>query len=255
MSLTAVYQNELKRTRQAVADALRVHWHALPDYRDAQVEKFVNRVVPIVEAGQKRAVSMTDAYMSRQLGVAPIGLDWANLTGAGVRNGIDPHTVYARPFTTVWTSIATIGFSAAVEKGLSRLMSTGDMDVALSARDASRAYGMTSDRVAGFRRVADPGCCDFCLSIDGAKVLSDSPAPLHNRCGCTVEPIEVGSSDAHGFLSFAAGAVFGDTLIEEHGELGPVITDKAYEFTSEADLPSHYKHVLAKAEQSFGQSA
>jgi len=237
MSLTAVYQNELKKTRTYVADAVRMHWNALPDYRDNNVEPFVDRVVPLVIAGQRRAVTMTDAYMSHVLKTKPIGLDFESLMGSAVRNGVDPHEVYKRPFTTVWTSIATIGFEAAVVKGLSRLMSTADMDVALSARDASRAYGMSSDRVAGFRRVADPGCCDFCQSIDGAKVASESAAPLHNRCGCTVEPIEVGSPAASGgFVSFTAGSEFGDTLIEDHGELGPVITNKHNHFTGPNDL-------------------
>jgi hypothetical protein len=164
-------------------------------------------------------------------------LDYETLVGPAVRNGVDPHEVYARPFTTVWTSIANIGFEAALAKGLSRLMSTADMDVALSARSASRAYGMSSDRVAGFRRVADPDCCDFCLSIDGAKCMSEDASPLHNRCGCTLEPIEVGSPAASGgFVSFAPGSQFGDTLIEDHGELGPVITNKHNHFTGPNDL-------------------
>jgi hypothetical protein len=255
MSLTAVYQNELRKTRDAVGNALRQHWQALPDYRDAQVDGFVKRVVPIVEAGQRRAVAMTDAYMANVLGVRPIGLKATDLVGPFARNGVDPMIVYARPFTTVWTSIAKIGFDAAVAKGLSRLMSTGDMDVALAARNASMAFGQASDRVAGFQRVADPSCCDFCQSLDGVKVASNSAAPLHNRCGCTVEPIEVGSPKATDFQSFSPGSVFGDVVIEEHGELGPVITNKHDSFTSESELPKDYKRMLAKSEQEFGQSS
>jgi len=252
MSLTAVYQAELKRTRDAVANALRLHWQALPDYRDPQVRNFTERVVPIVEAGQRRAVAMTDAYMAKTLGMAPLGLQATDLVGPGARRGIDPHVVYARPFTTVWTSIATIGFDAAVAKGLSRLMSTGDMDVALSARSASQAFGASSDRVAGYLRRADPGCCDFCQSIDGAKVASADAAPLHNRCGCTVEPIEVGSSNATGFQTFSPGSTFGEMQIEEHGELGAVITDKHDKFTGLRQLPAEYKQMLAQADQVSG---
>jgi hypothetical protein len=237
MSLTAVYQQELRKTRDAVANAVRHHWQSLPAYRDEQVEPFVKRVVPLVEAGQRRAISLTDAYMSHVLKERPIGLQFDSLIGASARNGVDPATVYARPFTTVWTSIERLGFEAAVVKGLDRLMSTAEMDVALSARDASKAFGMASSRVAGFMRVADPGCCDFCQSINGVRVAREDAAPLHNRCGCTVEPIEVGSPQASGdFTSFAPGAVFGDTQIEFHGELGPVITNKHNHFTGPNDL-------------------
>ena len=251
MSLTAVYQNELKRTRTAVANALRTNWRALPDYRDGQVDRFVGRVVPLVEAGQRRAVTLTDAYLSKKLGVQPLGLQATDLVGAAVRKGMDPSVVYARPFTTVWTSIEKIGFNAAVEKGLSRLMSTADMDVALSTRAAAGAYSAQSGRANGFYRRADPGCCDFCLSIDGAFVLNADASPLHNRCGCTLEEAD-GRGSAE-FPSFAPGSVIGDMRIEDHGELGALITAKADNFTSLADLPSHYKHVLAVAEKEFGQ--
>jgi hypothetical protein len=237
MSLTAVYQQELKRTRQAVANQVRLHWNNLPDYRDDQVDPFVARVVPIVEAGQRRAISLTDAYLSHVLGTKPLGLDLSQLTGASVRNGVDPYTVYARPFTTVWTSIETIGFAAAVIKGLNRLTSTAEMDVALSARDASRAYAGQSSRIVGWVRVADPGCCDFCQMIDGARVGSEDASPLHNNCGCTLEPIEVGSDvSTDDFVSFAPGSVFDDVEIQEHGELGPVITNKHDNFTGPQDL-------------------
>lgn len=237
MSLTAVYQQELKRTRQAVANQVRLHWNNLPDYRDDKVEPFVNAVVPIVEAGQRRAISMTDAYVSHMLGVKPLGLDLSQLTGSAVRNGVSPFEVYARPFTSVWTSIATIGFSAAVLKGMNRLTSTAEMDVALSARDASRAYAGQSDRIMGWTRVADPMCCDFCQMIDGAKVASEDASPLHNNCSCTLEPIETGSDvNPSDFVSFEPGSVFDDVEIQEHGELGPVITNKHDNFTGPNDL-------------------
>ena len=237
MPETAAYQAELKRTREAVARAVALHWNDLPDYRDAQVQAFVEKITPIVLAGQEQAVALTDAYMSQVLGTEPLGLDYASLTGAAVRNGVPPEVVYARPFTTVWTSINKIGYAQAVTKGLNRLMSTADMDVAMSARDASVAYAQRSGRVAGFIRVAEGGCCDFCQRINGARVHSSTPAPLHNHCGCTVKPFEYGSPLASkSFTSFRSGSVFKDAAIHTHGEMGPMITNAANHFTSEGDL-------------------
>ena len=214
-----------------------MHWNNLPDFRDERVEPFVSKVVPLVEAGQRRAISLTDAYISHMLGTRPLGLDLSTLTGAAVRRGVDPAIVYARPFTTVWTSIETIGFAAAVIKGMNRLTSTAEMDVALSARDANQAYAGDSTRIMGWTRVADPGCCDFCQMIDGAKVGSEDASPLHNNCSCTLEPIEVGSNvSPSDFVSFAPGSVFDDVEIQEHGELGPVITNKRDNFTGPNQL-------------------
>lgn len=247
-SLTRRYQAELKRTRAVVRGRVEEAWRGLPDYRDKNKADFLDQVLPVVQAGQERAVSLTSAYMTQKMGLgSPVGLALDTLTGAGVRNGIDPRTVYERPFTTLYVSIAAIGFARAYEKALARLGSTADMDVAMSARDASVAFANASSKVTMFQRVADPNCCDFCQTIDGALVRSDDPAPLHNNCGCTVEPLS-DSTEGVSFLDLSAGSQFGDVEFQEHGELGPVITPKDSEFTSLADLPRDYRQELAQAE-------
>jgi hypothetical protein len=42
----------------------------------------------------------------------------------------------------------------------------------------------------GYQRVADGGACEFCLLLDGAQFRTDDPMPIHNNCGCGVEPVE-----------------------------------------------------------------
>jgi hypothetical protein len=44
------------------------------------------------------------------------------------------------------------------------------------------------------------------------------------------------AGSAQDFGSFAPGEEFDQVQIEEHGELGPVITDKHYNFTGPDDL-------------------
>lgn len=244
--LTLAYQGELKRTRNAVAARVTANWNRLPDYRDDRIPDFLGATLPVVRAGQQRAVALTSAYLSRKLGAAPVGLDVESLIGANVRNGVDPAEVYRRPFVTVWAAITTIGLEAAVAKGLSRLTSTVDMDVAMSGRDTLLAYGRESnERIVGWERVADPGCCDFCLSINGAHTGPDEPQPLHNRCGCTADPItrHSGGGSQHDGLSgalLAVGSAIGSgvaaALIRDHGELGPVITAKGDAFDGPDDL-------------------
>jgi hypothetical protein len=167
-----------------------------------------------------------------------LGLNTDALTGAGARNGVTPEEVYKRAFTTVWTSIATIGFAAAVEKGLSRLKSTADMDVAMSARDTMVAFAQSEDRIVGYTRIADPACCDFCQMLDGVTTGPTEPQPLHNNCGCDAEPIFATSSAASDVSdnALAPGEVIDQVAIEQHGELGPVITNKRDSFTGPNDL-------------------
>lgn len=46
-----------------------------------------------------------------------------------------------------------------------------------------------ADAIVGWQRVADPGACDFCASVDGAFVKSGAALPLHDGCGCGLEPL------------------------------------------------------------------
>lgn len=240
--LTVAYQSELKRTRHAVAARVTANWNRLPDYKDKRIPGFLEATLPVVKAGQARAIALTSAYTARKLGVPPVGLDVEALTD-GIRGGVDPMTVYRRPFETVWSSIYTIGIAAAAAKGLARLQSTAEMDIALSGRDSLLAFGRDSGgEIIGWTRVAEGSCCDFCQSIDGAHTGPDEPQPLHNRCGCTADPITRSSGGSSGFggALLAIGAVIGTgiaaAVIEQHGELGPVIGAAGDNFAGPEDV-------------------
>ena len=238
-TLTQTYQAELKKTRLAVADRVAEMFRTLPNYYDDQVPGFVARAVPVVQAGQQRAIALTNAYSARKLGVQPVGVDTAAII-EGIRGDVTPQDVYARPFVTVRSAIMSVGISTAVVMGINRLRSTANMDVQMASRDAlgplANALGQ---RVTGWTRVAEPSCCDFCQELDGVTTGPTEPQPLHNNCGCTAEPNVSGL----GIESVAAGAVFGMVEIRDHGELGPVITDKHDDFTSELDFTSKQKRL------------
>lgn len=237
-ALTAAYQSHLKATRGVVSAAVGHEWRKLGSYDRADIPRYLDRVVPIVQAGQARAVALTSAYLARTIGQPIVGLPVADLSGAAVRNGTPPDTVYTRAFIGVWADLKNgVAWDDAVAAGDSRVQSSAEMDVALSSRAATLAFGARDgSQIVGWRRVADSSCCDYCQAIDGAHTGPTEPQPLHNRCGCTAEPITKTSSlhSAEPFL--LAGVVIGDVAIHQHGELGPVIGQKGDNFTSEADL-------------------
>ena len=236
--LTAAYQSALKQTRHGVADRVGAVWSQLGSYRDRDIAPFLSRALPVVANGQRRAVALTSAYLSRKLDQGPVGLDAELLVGAAVRNGVAPAEVYARPFATVWTALSNgVLIASAIDSGLARLKATADMDVALSMRDALTAYtGRSEERIIGWIRVAAPQCCDYCQNIDGARTGPDEPQPLHNRCSCTAEPITRMTAADRSLPLLALGAVIADTVIHSHGELGPVIGVKGDSFTGPDDL-------------------
>jgi hypothetical protein len=249
MSLTAVYQSELVRIKTEVQKYALAKWQSLPSYRDADMDFFIENVLPMVRAGQEHAIALTDIYMSRQMGSSPVGLS-ADEIISHIRPGMLPPAVLGRSFETVWAAIEKLGFDQALAKGASRMVSQVGMDVSLAAREAALAYAKQDPNIAGFVRVAAAGCCDFCQSIDGAYVRSEDASPLHNNCHCTMSPVEKGSKESmREFTSLAPGSVFDDVEIHEHGELGPVITDKRNNFTSFDDLPKSYQREVEQQEQ------
>lgn len=234
--LTTAYQMQLRRTREAVGSAVANQWQRLGSYNEADVPEFVSRVTPIVAAGQTRAVALSNAYVARKLGVTPYGVNVPDLRST-LRNGTPPEVVYRRPFVTVWTALSNgDDWETAVQSGQAQAESSSLMDVALAMTAAYLVFGALSassgDEIVAWRRVAESNCCDFCQMLDGVHTGPTEPQPLHNRCGCTAEPITRKSSPAD-FVT--PGDTVGDVTIHQHGELGPVITQAGDHFTTEAE--------------------
>src|SRR4051812_12040443 len=86
-------------------------WARLPGYLDADVERFLAAVVPLVLGGERQVASLTHAYLTRLVadatGAAPAtaGLDLETVTGKALR-GVDPKRVYERPFVQARTEIS-----------------------------------------------------------------------------------------------------------------------------------------------------
>jgi len=239
---TLQYQQMLARLRASASTYVANRWDSLGHYDEADVAPFVAQVVPIIGAAQRQAVALTDGYLARMTGRSPIGLDIATLTGAAVRAGTDPSTVYGRPFVNVWTALKNGElWATAVEAGRARALDTATMDVALSTRAAARAVGQEDDRIVGFQRVTDGDACEFCDLVSDQRYTTEDLMPLHNNCGCTVEPIL--SSERHRFtgnlandLSIPVTRDGVTAAVRDHGELGPLLVNGDDHFTTEDDL-------------------
>lgn len=204
-------------------------WNSLPGYNEQDVDPFLAAVLPVVSAGQRQSVALTNAYLAQFLRRPPLPLEVGTLTGAALRNGTPPEQVYRRPFVKVWTSLKNVGvYDQAVAAGLEYATSTAEMDVQMASRAAYQAVQDADDNIYGYQRAADGGACQFCVEVDGAYVKSADAMPLHNRCGCGLEPLTAPHPRAASLPSGVA--------VHEHGELGPVLTDPAHQFTTPADF-------------------
>lgn len=239
-ALAAAHIEGERRLRQLTVRALTSIWDGLPAYDRQNVDQWLSEVLPVVEAGQRQSVNLTNAYLARSLERQPLGLDTRELTGAGVRNGTPPVEVYERPFITLWGGLSDgLRYEDALSKALARAQGTASMDVQLSMRATAEAVDRVDQSIYGYRRVADATACQFCKEVDGAYVKGSSGYvyALHNHCGCGLEALKephrgaVQLPDGTEIRPYAYGPLNDNVAIEHHGELGPVLTKPGDHFT------------------------
>jgi hypothetical protein len=144
-----------------------------------------------VRGAQLQSVAACEAFLTARLGVLPSGLpDEGALVGAGPRNGTPPEVVYRRPFVEVWSALADgVPWQDAVDRGLERAVSSAATDVQLSMRETARAVGGYEPGIYGFQRVPDGDACELCLIASTQRYHVEDLMPIHNLCGCGVEPL------------------------------------------------------------------
>lgn len=242
-------------------------WQGLPDWSGAQVDTFVTKVVPIIQAGQLQTARMTETYLvgvlTELLGepVRPVGIPREQV--ADLRP-VEPQAVYTRPFVEVWTALkqgAPIEHATAV--GADRLSRLVQDDLSLAHRTASLIVMDRQDKVVGYRRVLRPelakrGSCGLCVAAADQRYGRAKLMPIHTRCHCEVMPIvakrsgdvldpglELNGQDVRSLYEQVrqeAGAGDKSALaavrvqVHEHGELGPVLTRQGDEFAGPSDV-------------------
>ena len=210
------YRDALIDVRKRVSTRVERNWRTLGSWNEEDVDRFLARTLPVVDAGQRRTVSLTDAYLARTTRRRTLGLLADDLVGAAVRNGTDPATVYRRPFVQLWSALSTgAQFNQALNAAGVRASQTAATDVSLTMRaaatDVQVQAGPAEQRIIGWERVLDSEACAFCAAAstqryrlpDPARVIAlqekfggddpDTPGgdgwPLHTNCNCSIAPV------------------------------------------------------------------
>lgn len=228
-SLTDAHIEAQARLRARTALIMGQAWDNLGSYDEADVAPFLATAVPVTTAAQRASVALTGAFLARALARRPIGLDPATVLKL-VRNGTPPAEVYRRPFVTAWKDLKEgKPWTDAVGAARARVVSNAEMDVQLAMRSAFAVGQQADPQIKGYRRVPDAGACPFCLAVAGAFVKSANAMPLHNHCGCGLEPV---TEPVH------VTPTPDDVAVHHHGELGPVLADPRDHFTGPAAVTS-----------------
>lgn len=270
IQIVAAYQELMARLRGQTSTTVAAAWSGLGSWDRSDVGRFVDAVQPVVTAAQGQAAVLTDSYIvasgtqATGAAIGPAGLDPADYTGGAVRGGVTAAEEFARPFHSYWTALgAGKSWDDAQMAGARRAADLADTDVALSARGAARdAMDAHTPRIVGYRRVmTGRKTCIYCAVASTKKYNIEDLMPLHTHCDCVVAPIwgtkdpgqvinrdlltkmQEGSSRSdywwdHGFVDADGNRIPADKAVkvQEHGELGPVLTSSTHHFTGPDDV-------------------
>lgn len=249
--LDAAYAAQVKATRARVT-AFAVARFSAGQYRDADLQRFVAEVVPVILAGRKQVSQLTDAWLAQRLTsslgrrVKPLGAIDTNAL-----RGVDPAEVYARPYVTVRTELSNDkALDAAVRMGASRLSDLVATDMQLAKTHTTRNVFSNTEGVRGYiRTLSGPENCAMCFVASTQRYHTEDLMPIHPGCDCGVEEIvDTGEQVIAPERLRAAHEAVEDRfnvsdsaarnpdyrkliLVQEHGELGPVLTVRGHHFT------------------------
>lgn len=263
--VVSAHRSAVAQVRAQVERYIARVWDGLDSWREPDIARFVNAVVPVVLGGQRRTAALTDIYLatlaSRVLGgtARPTGVRATQVTGTALR-GVDPRQVYRRPGVTVWSALANgRPLTAAVRDGRTRALVLATTDLQLVQTHTARAVFATDNRVVGQRRVPSGGrSCGLCLIASTQRYRRDDLMPIHDRCSCSVEPIygtedpgQVIDPDRLESVHDAVAERFGPDAVDrsartssyrelldvqQHGEVGPMLVDASHGFTGPGDI-------------------
>lgn len=150
-----------------------------------------------IEAAQSAAVDATAGYLGATLqaaGVADTAVNVAGVQVGRLGSGRDVAGLLATSQRVVAATVAGGStFPEALASSQARVVGIAVSEPARIGRDGSLATGQADPRFGRFRRIAEPGACDFCrmLATRGAVYLTEESAGKHGRyhlwCRCHVD--------------------------------------------------------------------
>lgn len=244
------YDDAVRSVRARVEQFVRGTWGGIEQMRDADVDRFVKRVIPVVTGGQRNIASLTDAYLAAversTFGspTRPLGVP-ANLVTTDAMRGVPAVQVYRRPAVTVYTALSKgVPFDTAMQSGLARALEISSTDLQLARTHTMQYIGSKNDRIVGYRRVPGGGnVCELCDEASTQRYHVEDLMPIHPGCSCGVEPIfgtddpgQVIDQDKLDDIKSAREDAGANVAVQDHGEIGPMLTVSGQTFTGPDDL-------------------
>jgi hypothetical protein len=187
------------RLRAQVDTFLDRRWSAMDSWRDEDMAKLLNDVIPYMTAAERQMVDLTNANLASAEAAAsgstfrPRPPRYQDLTGAALR-GVEPDALYMRAQMVLNYHLARgKSLTDAVTAGGNRLRSLGATNLQLAKTKTAAAQG----RAPFYRRVLTGSeNCALCVIASTQRYRLGALQPIHPGCDCGVEQI-VDAQPAH----------------------------------------------------------
>lgn len=268
--LTAAYMAQVAAIRDRVLAYAVAMWGSATSLRDADVERLVARIVPVVQGGQIQVAGLTNAYVGQLAKLEGVSAVVAPVDRSSIveYRGVPADEVYRRPAVATYTALRDgKPFSVARDEGLGRLKSLVTTDVQQARnRQARAAYSGT-----GFdytvRTLSGSENCALCVIASTQRYHAAGLMPIHPGCDCGERGVRSGRDPGQvidqrlldltheqvnaklasgapspdlGKKLTSAGKPISDLTdmiaTREHGELGATLTWRQDHFTGPDDI-------------------
>ena len=241
---------------------------SLGSWRDEDIPRFIDELSPQLIGFKQKAAQAAIAYNGQVAAlegkpfVQP-SLAEIDLSTEALRNGTNVEDVYRRPFVQMRMALAKNpgDFTAALNTGTLTARSLARTEVQLSRRKVSLFARKYNKNVVGYlRTLTGMESCALCYVASSQRYHKGDLLPIHPGCDCGEMPI-YGDSDPGQIIDKqlleksheAVGERFGSIartargdgeklpdynkiMVEDHGEMGPMLSVKGQAFTGPNDL-------------------
>jgi hypothetical protein len=256
--LVAAHAAARDRLSQAATGYAAGQMEAFTDWYDTlAIRQLAMRISGRVQAAQRQTAAVTDSYLARVLsallgrGVPKVG----TVPVTTLRTGVTPAAPYGRIADQYrYRRALDMSEVEAVELATERARVVANTDVSLAFRAQSRKV-MLSRPVDGWRRIVHPelsrgGTCGLCIAASDRVYHRGDLMPLHARCECTVLPIVNGKDPGKSLDGAALEKLYAEAgstaaaklkrtryVVNDHGELGPVLAKEGDHFRGPEEVP------------------
>ncbi len=221
-------------------------WWNLPDWHSPDL--FLDRALDIIEGAQIQVGMLTNSYLEAVATeiagspMTPVTLDTDAVTN--LRQGVTMAEAYERPFHQLWWKQSQgMEFPDALRWGLDRAQAMVSLDTQLARTHATAVVLQEMDGIQRYQRVLSGAeNCKLCVTAAKNVYKVSRLMPIHAHCDCTVMPVVDGHPPKANRINDKRDSLTpeedrkGPVMVEDHGELGPILKLESWDKSTKKDL-------------------